>query len=175
MTNNIRCPQCSLINSAAAVECKQCRYPFGNLPATAYVAAPEADIFQAQNPNFQAARLSADTTGRKTYFWYRMYCSALVVLYLVLAVIGAVAIAGSYGANVENPRDAFNGGVFLLVVGGILAVFFLVGVILPPKPSSWILGIVLIALGMTSICFLPLTLPLLFFWIKPETRKYFGR
>lgn len=173
--NGIRCPQCSLVNSLSAVECKQCHFPFGNLPAATFVSVPESGISQPQNFAFQNAAAPAGETGRKTYFWYRMYCSALVILYLMLAIIGAVAIAGSYGSNVENPRDSFNGGVFLLVLGGIFAVIFLTGVILSPKPSSWIFGIVLIALGMTSGCFLPFTLPLLFFWLKPATRIYFGR
>ena len=175
MMNGIRCPQCSLINSPAAVECKQCHFPFGNLPAETNLVAPQSNVFQSQSPNFQATNQSESKTGRKTYFWYRMYCSALVVLYLIIAITGAVAIAGSHGSNVENPRDALTGGVMMLVFGGIFAAVYLIGVILSPKPSSWILGIVLLALGMISVCFLPLTVPLLFFWMKPETQRYFGR
>jgi hypothetical protein len=172
--NGIRCPQCSVVNSVSAIECRQCHYPFGNLPSDAFVTVPETDIFRSQSPGFQTAP-AENSTGRKTYFWYRMYCSALVVLYLAMAVVGAIAMVGSYGANVEKPQDAFNGGVFLLVLGLVLAVIFIIGVILSPKPMSWIFGIVLIALGMTSVCFLPFTLPLLVFWIKPETQRYFGR
>jgi hypothetical protein len=33
---------------------------------------------------------------------------------------------------------------------------------------------VIICLGMTSACFLPVCIPLLIFWIKPETKLYFG-
>ncbi|MGI8556103.1 MAG: hypothetical protein ACR2LT_07085 [Pyrinomonadaceae bacterium] len=163
--NGIRCPQCSLVNSLSAAECKQCHFPLGNLPASAFITVPEPNIFGTQSAGFQAVNPPAGETGRKTYFWYRMYCAALVILYLILAITGAIAVIDSYGGNVENPRDAFTSGVFLLILGGILS----------PRPASWILGIVLIALGMTSLCLVPFTLPLLFFWLKPQTRNYFGR
>lgn len=82
---------------------------------------------------------------------------------------------GAHGPTVEHPQDAFNGGLFLLIAGAIFFIIYLVGILLPPKPASWIFGIVLIALGMMGVCFLPFTLPLIFFWLKPETQKYFGR
>lgn len=166
----ILCPQCSVVNLPSATECRQCHRPFDNLPPSAFIT----DKFSLPNPAYQMP-LSADIkTGSRTYFWYRMYCAALSVLYVSIAVIGVVAMIGSYG-NVEKPQDAFTGGVFLLILGAVLAAIFLAGIILSPKPASWILGIVLIALGMTSVCFLPFTLPLLFFWLKPETQTYFGR
>jgi hypothetical protein len=34
---------------------------------------------------------------------------------------------------------------------------------------------VLICIGMNSCCLLPASIPLLIFWIKPETKTYFGR
>jgi hypothetical protein len=37
----------------------------------------------------------------------------------------------------------------------------------------WIYGIVLIALGMTSACFVPACIPLLIYWLKPDAKSYF--
>lgn len=37
-----------------------------------------------------------------------------------------------------------------------------------------IVGIVAIAMGMTSACCMPAAIPLLIFWINDKTRKYFG-
>lgn len=173
--NGIQCPRCSVVNSTSALDCRQCHFPFGNLSSTAFVTVPESEIFRSQSPNFQANIRADNQTGRKVYFWYRVYCSALVVLYLVAAILGAIAIVGSYGANVEKPEDAFKGGIVLLIFGGVLAVVYLTGVILSPKSATWIWGIVLIALGMISVCLLPFTLPLLLFWLKPATQNYFGR
>ena len=111
----ILCPQCSLVNSSTATECRQCHYPFNNLPPSAFVT----DKFQIPNIAAQTP-VSANSVGQKTYFWYRMYCAALVVLYITMAVIGAIAMIGSYG-DVEKPQDAFRGGLFL-AVEGLLAV-----------------------------------------------------
>jgi hypothetical protein len=33
----------------------------------------------------------------------------------------------------------------------------------------------MMAIGMTSCCFLPFLIPLLIYWLKPETKAYFGR
>jgi hypothetical protein len=39
----------------------------------------------------------------------------------------------------------------------------------------WVYDIVLICLGMTSVCCMPVTIPLLIFWIKPDAKAWFGR
>jgi 1-acyl-sn-glycerol-3-phosphate acyltransferase len=50
---------------------------------------------------------------------------------------------------------------------------FLIPFFVQPRKWVWIYGIVLIALGMTSICFLPFLIPLLIFWCKPEVRGWY--
>ena len=66
-------------------------------------------------------------------------------------------------------------GVIYAIMGLVFAIVFAVGLFLPRKPWGWIMGIVLIALGMTSVCCLPATIPLLIFWLKPDAKAYFGR
>jgi Na+/pantothenate symporter len=66
-------------------------------------------------------------------------------------------------------------GIFYAVLGVIFFIIFAVALVLPRKPYNWIVGIVMMALGMTSCCFLPFLIPLLIYWIKPETKAYFGR
>ena len=39
----------------------------------------------------------------------------------------------------------------------------------------WIYDLIIICLGMTSACFWPAVIPLLIFWLKPETKRHFGR
>jgi hypothetical protein len=43
------------------------------------------------------------------------------------------------------------------------------------KSWGWVFGIVLIAIGMTSCCLWPITIPLLIQWIKPEMKRAFGQ
>jgi hypothetical protein len=60
-------------------------------------------------------------------------------------------------------------------LGAALAVVFAVALFLPRRRWNWIVGIVIIALGMTSCCFAPFLIPLIVYWVKPETKAYFGR
>ena len=56
-----------------------------------------------------------------------------------------------------------------------LAILYGAAIVLPPRPWTWIYGFVPICIGMTSCCILPFSIALIVFWIKPETRHYFGR
>ena len=66
-------------------------------------------------------------------------------------------------------------GTMMLALGFIFLIPFAIAPFLPKVPWVWVYGIVMIAIGMTSLCCLPATIPLLIFWIKPEARQYFGR
>lgn len=60
--------------------------------------------------------------------------------------------------------------VSLVLFVASIAPFFLI-----PRPWVWIFDLVLICMGMTSVCFLPMCIPLLIHWLKPETKAWFGR
>jgi len=62
----------------------------------------------------------------------------------------------------------------MLVVSVPLAALFGIAPLLPKRRAAWIYGFVTIGIGMTSACCLPATIPLLLFWIKPETKQFFG-
>ena len=49
------------------------------------------------------------------------------------------------------------------------------GIIAAGNPWAWIYGMVLICIGLTSPCCLPVTIPLLIGWIKDDAKAYFGR
>lgn len=114
-------------------------------------------------------------TGRKTFFWYRVYCLVMAFLSLALAGIGAFFVLVP---EVMPPRDRdqmFVMGIAYGVLGIVFFCLYAVAALLPPKPYNWIIGIVIIALGMTSCCTLPAAIPLLIFWVKPETQEFLGR
>jgi uncharacterized membrane protein len=109
--------------------------------------------------------------------WFRVYAGFMVFLY-VLVTVGGVALAlfSETLASGEEPREVFLiRGVVFAVIGLPLIVMYIVGLFMPAKSWAWIYGIVLIGFGMTSCCFIPACVPLLIFWIKPETQTYFGR
>jgi len=128
------------------------------------------------NPNYNPAIAPDNETGRKTFFWYRVYVAALTFIYLLVAIFGVVlVVVQPTGKDAGETAEIFLSGVIAAVLGAILFLISAVALFLPRKPYNWIVGMVLIALGMTSCCSLPFVLPLLIYWLKPEPKAYFGR
>lgn len=175
--NQIRCPQCSVLNSMSATECQQCRMLFVNLPSDAYVSVPAEEIFKANNPGAQLNMpIGPDNElGRKTLMWYRIYLGVIAVLQLVVAGLGIFIVAFIPRTGAKEETEALITGWVYMVAGIFFFLFFAVAIFFPRKPWNWIFGFVTMALGMTSCCFLPALIPLIIYWVKPETQAYFGR
>lgn len=110
--------------------------------------------------------------------WFKVYVGAMAVLYLLVTGLGLFMYAGAdtFLSDPDlGPEAARIQGVVLAAIGIPLAALFAAGVFLPNRPWVWIYDIVLIAIGLTSCCFWPATIPLLIYWIKPEVRVWFGR
>ncbi len=106
--------------------------------------------------------------------YYLGYAISMAVLYLLVAVVGVViASSGTFMAP-EPGQPPMPAGLFV-VVGVVLGIPFLAAPFLPKAPWAWIYHIVLISVGMTSVCCMPISIPLLIFWLKPETKAFFGR
>ena len=103
----------------------------------------------------------------------------MVVLFLVVTAAGAALVWFREAIAAEDPdTDAtfwLIYGLICLVCGVGLLVVHAVAPFLPLRSWVWIVHLVLICGGMTSACCLPMSVALLIFWIKPETRVYFGR
>ncbi|MBN2431361.1 MAG: hypothetical protein JXQ27_07790 [Acidobacteria bacterium] len=107
--------------------------------------------------------------------WFRVYCGLLAFVYVCSAGLGIFLLVIR---PAEFQAELFLStlmGVLYLVMGLVLMAAALVPFFVQPQPWVWIYDLVLIALGMTSCCFLAFSIPLLIHWIKPETRHYFGR
>ncbi len=96
--------------------------------------------------------------------WYRVYCGAMALLYLV-CLAGGIALLSRrdlFSSNKDVPPEM---GLFysvgFTVVGGLLAPAFLASFFLPRSRRAWIYHVVLITLGMVSVCCLPVTVPLI--------------
>ncbi len=196
--NENRCSQCDLLNLPSAARCLQCNTPLSISPKTfseqktAEFVQPENTFTEAKtaeyskttsnysqstpfNTNINSQILPVSKTGSRTYFWYRMLCSAIVVSGIVWAIVGGVAIIASFDETGKEASDTFNGGVLFILMGAVPALIFLLGVIFPPRSWSWFYGVLLLVLAILS-CFLsPFAVALLIFWMKPETQNFFGR
>ncbi len=131
-----------------------------------------------QNPYTSPAHhLSRPPAMPSVVTWFRVYAGVMTFIYMLLLVVAVLILAFAPSlADGDNPEEVLliQGTVFAVIslpLGGM----FIIGAFMPVKPWAWIYGIVLIGLGMTSCCCLPATIPLLIFWIKPETQTYFGR
>lgn len=107
--------------------------------------------------------------------WYKAYCIAMAVMYLAVSLF-AMWYLREADVLPEGPDAPPPAGLWMMLVLslGLMAVFA-APLAFPPRPWVWVYGIVMIAIGMTSACCLPATIPLLIFWIKPQIKQYFGR
>lgn len=107
--------------------------------------------------------------------WYTVYCSAMAALYVACAFAGGFLMSANLGPYLHG-RDITEvrvQGIIMLALGIVLFFLFAAALFFPRKPWNWTFGIVLICLGMTSCCCLPACIPLLIYWIKPETKAYY--
>lgn len=125
------------------------------------------------------ARLSAaPTPGRRpaVVLWQYVYCALMALLYLGVAIAGAVMAIFRHQMVDETttPNELLVMGLILFAVGLAFAVPFVAAPLLPRRRWVWVLHLVLIAVGMTSCACLPACIPLLVFWIRPDTQAWFG-
>jgi len=125
----------------------------------------------------QPETISATPPGVVT--WFKIYAGFLCLIYAICIVIG-LGFLLLPSVVVLNSRDfpplfAYIYGVVITGIGVIFLVGSAVPFFLKPRPSTWIYDLVVICLGMTSACTLPFSIALLVFWLKPETKQYFGK
>jgi hypothetical protein len=101
--------------------------------------------------------------------WYIAYAIAMALMYLLCAM-GGVLLA------VVPPEDGDPvQGIIMAVVGFPLLLLYGAALFMPKRPWAWTFHLVLIALSGTSACCLPVCIPLVIHWLKPETKAFFGK
>ncbi|MFQ3578264.1 MAG: hypothetical protein SNJ52_04565 [Verrucomicrobiia bacterium] len=111
----------------------------------------------------------------KVLLWFKLYCGFLCLLYLACATSSLFFFFADPSDTEMSVTTARIIGVFFLLTGIVLFVICLIPLILAPRPWLWTFDLVVICLGMTSACCLPACIPLLIFWLKPDTKRYFGK
>jgi hypothetical protein len=105
--------------------------------------------------------------------WFKVYCGILGFIYFCVAAASLIFFFAPPGEM--DRSEARIMGVVFLAMGLLLFAVCVLPFFVAPRPWVWGYGMGLICLGMTSACFLPVCVPLLIFWIKPEARRYFGK
>lgn len=133
------------------------------------------DAHPYQPPGSLSSPLSPARPG--VWTWYVVYCVAMGMLYAGVLAMGIVSLAMSETIAADDPTTSAGDvqifGVAMIAISLPICIFYCAAPLLPKRRFAWIYGIVAIALGMTSLCCLPVTIPLIIFWIKPETIAYF--
>lgn len=126
-----------------------------------------------------AAEVPFDPTQRPpVWVWYVVYCVCMALMYFFVIGVGVMYIVmgmtefANYPGMQDNPPFTIL-GVFFIGIGLPFTVIYAIGPFIKGKPA-WVIGIINICLGMSSVCCLPACIPLLIFWLKPEVRMYFG-
>ena len=108
------------------------------------------------------------------YKWFVVYCILMALLYMTTAIIGIVFMFIEPDREMSAAEAKIMGSVFL-ILGLALFVPYAIAPFLPRKSWVWVLGLVLICIGLSSACCLPACIPLLIFWLKPEMKAFYGR
>lgn len=119
-------------------------------------------------------RASLNPATPPVYKWFVAYCIFMALLYMTMAVIGVVFMFIEPDADMSAAEAKIMGSVFI-VLGLVFSVPYALAPFLPRKSWSWVFGLVLICIGLTSACCLPACIPLLLFWLKPEMKAFYGR
>ena len=112
----------------------------------------------------------------KVLTWFRVYLVVLCLMYAFCVALGvSFVFFPIFSSKFTSDEDLPTTGWILLIAGILFFVASALPFFLKPKSWVWIYDLVVICSGMLSTCLLPACIPLLIFWIKPETKKYFGR
>ena len=166
--NSIKCPQCGLVNWGTPPACKRCGASFQDVSEHAFFSVPVGEHPFAQGFAEETQQ------ARKVWKWFVAYCVVMALLYLLVALMGAGLLIVGVAAPGKDSAQVFGQGIATLIVGLIFTVPYAIGPFVKGKSWGWVYGIVLIAIGMTSCCLWPITIPLLIQWIKPEMKRMFG-
>ena len=106
---------------------------------------------------------------------FRVYCALLCLVHLLVAAAGiALFFLPAEAMELDRPILVVLGSVTLLL-GLFVAALAWIGLHMPRRPGAWTWGQILLLLGITSLVLVPLAVPLLLSWKKPEVQSWFGR
>lgn len=102
--------------------------------------------------------------------WYLAYSLGMAGFLFCMTLAGVVMLALETLPDEALPAIVVDVAICFPLICVYGAVPFL-----PRKPWAWTYGVVAICAGTTCGCWIAASVPLLVYWLKPETKAYFGR
>jgi len=121
-----------------------------------------------------------DERAPEGLLYFRIYAGVVVVLYGLLTLAGGgmmvapLFVHPSPGSGGSEVLGFYFAGLVYGAVGLAHLVPTLIALFGGRRPWVHTLSTVVIALGMLNLCCIPVLIPLLIVWMKPETRRWFG-
>jgi len=109
--------------------------------------------------------------------WYRRYCAVVASAYAFASLASGGIFQGRTRlaeATDQAPSVFIVFAVLWALVMLFLALVHVAALLTPRAPYAWKVHAVIIGLGMTTLVLWPISMPLLYFWLKRETRVWFG-
>lgn len=117
-----------------------------------------------------------DPTTEKALFYGKAYAIAFAVLYILCILLGVAMLffpnAWEMGKTGNLPMGVQ--GIIFIGVSIPLLVLSLIAAFAPRKKWGWTINFVIQAIGTTGCCCMPLALPMLLRWMKPDVKAAFG-
>jgi MFS family permease len=138
--------------------------------------------FNPQPNDFQPPQEAFEPGGEpQVCKWFRVYCVCFLLLYILVGIGGALiaVFANEIAADSSNPdkeTERIGNMITGILMAGIslpLCIVFIVGLMIPRRRWGWIYGFFPIAIGLTSPCCMPASIPLLLFWLKQKNQRWF--
>lgn len=180
--NALMCQKCGATNAATENFCLNCGAQLFSAPSNFGTGNVGASLQNYQSQGFNLNPTDSfygvqrvEKIGGATFLWYRVF-TFLIGLgsLLLISGLGLMAILGSNASNVADPAGARSGGTILIIIGVVIFAFYAAPMILPRKMFHWVYGIILLLLSLSLCWTLPFAVPLLIYWFKPETKRFFG-
>lgn len=113
----------------------------------------------------------------KVVTWYERYCQAAIALFILGSTLGCYAVFAreslAVRMGVEPVALAVFGSLWMLSLLFLAFVHF-AALRSPRAPWAWKIHAIVLGIGLTTLILWPVALPLLWFWMKPETKQFYG-
>ena len=109
--------------------------------------------------------------------WYGRYCQAAIALFSLASLIGVRIVwsRASFAAAWEvEPGIAGAFGALLTLTLAFFAFVHFAALRTPRSQWAWKIHAIVLGIGLTTLVLWPAAVPLLWYWLKPETRRFFG-
>ena len=109
----------------------------------------------------------------KAVVWFKIHALVLAGLYFLVAGFGVTILTIGQSHMAMKAEERWIMGGIYTVMGVLPMALYGIILFLPRKKWVWIYSIVLIALTMTNCCCMPMAIPLLIQYVKPEVKRYY--